>query len=352
MKKILILLLFSCHLSFSQNKESAEKLVEEGIELHDKGEYNGAIEKYNKALELDKDNAFALVEKSYTLLTLNKSEETIEVCKLAIKKHPKATILKTVYVNYGNSLDAINKSKEAIEIYDEGLKLFPDYYQLYFNKGVTYSILNKFDESIACFQKALTFNPNHASSHNGIGRLENIKERRIPSIMALCRFLVVEPQSKRAAENLGLLKELMTANVEKTGDNNININLNLNVVSESSKKGKVVENDFSSTDLISTMDIALDFDDKYKDKTEVEKFFRKMGTICSSLNETKKKNKGFYWEFYAPYFIELQKNNFIETFSYLVYASSEEEYVINWLDSHEIELNSFYEWSNNYKWNN
>ena len=41
---------------FSQNKTEAEKLVEEGVPYHDKGDYEGAINKYDNALELDKDN--------------------------------------------------------------------------------------------------------------------------------------------------------------------------------------------------------------------------------------------------------------------------------------------------------
>lgn len=59
-------------LGFSQNKTAADDLVMEGIELHDNGDYKGAIAKYDKALAIDKDNLFALTEKAYSLLSLGK----------------------------------------------------------------------------------------------------------------------------------------------------------------------------------------------------------------------------------------------------------------------------------------
>ena len=59
-KIILLSLLLSVSFCFAQNKVEAEKLVEEGIPYHDKGDFEGAINKYDKALELDKNNALAL----------------------------------------------------------------------------------------------------------------------------------------------------------------------------------------------------------------------------------------------------------------------------------------------------
>src|SRR5690606_41383686 len=100
MKKIILLLVFPllCNTVFGQQKEEAEKLVEEGIAYHDKGDYEGAINKYDKALQLDKDNLLALAEKAMSLLSLQKYHETIECCKKTIEKHQGDKALKSVYV--------------------------------------------------------------------------------------------------------------------------------------------------------------------------------------------------------------------------------------------------------------
>jgi tetratricopeptide (TPR) repeat protein len=354
MKKVLLLLIFifSVNVIFSQKKEEAEKLVDQGIIFHDKGDYSSAIDKYNQALELDKDNLLALAEKALTLNTLRKYDESIIECQKAIRNHPNENSLKTVYVTYGNALDALDKSEEAFVIYDEGLKFFPNYYQLYFNKGITYVGRKEYDKAIDCFQKVVVINPGHASSNNAIARLEKMNGKKIPSILSFCFFLITEPQSQRAKENLQSLKELLITNVSQKEDKSIAITVNENMLSGNSKIGKPQENDFSSTDLISTLDAANDFDQRNKDNTEVENFIRKFQTICSSLDETKGNNYGFYWEVYVPYFLEMKRNNLIQPFAYIVFASSETKDVNGWLDKNQKELNRFYDWSKKYKWLN
>ena len=53
---------------------------------------------------------------------------------------------------------------------------------------------------------------------------------------------------------------------------------------------------------------------RIKYKTDVQKFIDKFDSICATMDETKKGQKGFYWEFLAPYFIEMKLKNQIEPF--------------------------------------
>ncbi len=315
MKKTLLIFmtLLVGNISFGQNKADAKKLVDEGVAYHDKGDYDGAISRYDKALALDKDNLLALSEKALTLNTLQKSEESILICKRAIETHPGENGLRIVYVTYGNDLDDLKKTDKSVEIYDEGIKQFPDYYQLYFNKGITLTSVKKYDEAILCFQKSISLNPKHAGSHNIIARILNTTNR-IPAILAYSRFLVIEPESKRAKENLSSLQEIMKRNVEVTGKKTINLNISPDLFGDTISNGEVKENSFRTTDLILTTDAALDYDKK---KTEVEQFIRKFETVCESLKESQKDNHGFYWEYYVPYFTEMKDRNLIEPFAYI-----------------------------------
>ena len=108
-----MLSLFSSVL-FAQNREEAEKLVNEGIPYHDKGDYEGAITRYDKALALDKDNLLALTEKAMSLLSAQKYDESIQNCQKAIESHKVEKILITVYVTYGNALDGLKKTDKSI----------------------------------------------------------------------------------------------------------------------------------------------------------------------------------------------------------------------------------------------
>jgi Tfp pilus assembly protein PilF len=350
-KSILILILsLTCSISFAQNKAEANKLVDEGIGYHDKGDYDGAISRYDRALELDKDNLHALAEKALSLLTLQKYDESIKYSQMAIAAHPGDPALNTVYVTYGNAYDGLKKTDKSIEIYDQGIKQFPNYYQLYFNKGVSLSSVKKYDEAALCFQNSAILNPKHASSNNAIARIANINNKRIPALLAYCRFLAIEPQGNRAKENLSSIKRIMSGNVEETGKNSVTINLSPDMLADTTANGAPKENSFTSIDLILAMTAAMDFDKKNKKKTEVEQFIRKFETVCASLEETKKNNYGFFWEYYAPYFIEMKNKKLLETYSYIAFASSGDSDVTKWLDGHKNETDRFFEWSNSFVW--
>ena len=351
MKKTILILMFAImyNISYGQNKVDAEKLVNEGIAYHDKGDYDGAIFRYDKALILDKDNFLALSEKAYSLLMSKKNEEAIKCCEKAIETHPEEEGLRMVYVTYGNALDGLNKTDKSIEGYDEGIKDFPDFYLLHFNKGITLWSVKKYDDALLCFQMSAKLNPKHAGSHNAIARISKIKDIRIPALLAYCRFFSLEPESDRAKQNLEIVKSIMKANVEKTGNKSINININSNMLGEVSANGKQKENNFSVTDMILSMETAMDFDEKNNNKTEVEQFIRKFNTICSSLKESKKENHGFFWDYYAPYFIEMKDKKLVEAFSYVAFASSATPDVSKWLESNKEEVEKFLEWSKSFK---
>lgn len=347
-KTLLFFLFFSG--VYAQNQVDAEKLVNEGISLHDKGDYLGAIDKYSKALEIDKDNLLALTEKGMSLNSAGKYDEAIKVSNQAILAHSNQD-LKNVYVNYANALDHLKRTDEALTIYEEGIQKYPNYYQLYFNKGICYTNLNKYSDAIFCFQKAVTVNPKHGSSLNAIGILET-KNNRIPAILAFSRFLIIEPQTSRSKKNFENLQNLLMQGVTQTDKKSISIKIDESVLQDSTKTAHKKENDFSITDLILSMDAALDFDKKNVKKTDVEKFIRKFETICASLDEVKKDNFGFYWENFVPYFIQMKNKKLIEPFAYIVFVDSGTEDVSKWHKNNQTELDKFYNWSKNYNWLN
>lgn len=352
MKKAILISLLSLIFSnaIGQNKAEAEKLVNEGVSYHDKGDFEAAILKYDEALELDKNNLVALAEKALTLYSLKKYTEVIKVCRTAIENHENDQALNTIYVAYGNALDGLKKTDRSIEIYDEGIKLFPNYYQLHYNKGISLSSVKKYNEASVCFQNAAILNPKHASSHNAIARIAMVNNGRIPALLAFCRFLAVEPQSNRSKENLVNLKRIMKANVEQTDSNAVTVRISSSMLSDTKGKGTPEENDFAATDLTLSMAAALEFDKINTGKTEVDQFIGNLETICASLEETKKDNYGFFWDYYAPYFIEMKNKKLIEVYSYIAFASSGDIEIGEWLNAHTNETASFFEWSNSFPW--
>ncbi|MGO4710441.1 tetratricopeptide repeat protein [Chryseobacterium sp. 2TAF14] len=314
--------------------------------LHDEGKYNEALDKYEEALKLDKNNLLALSEKAMTLEATKKYDEAIETCKLAISIHPKEDI-KTIYLTYGNSLDHAKRAKEALKIYDEGIKKYPDYYQLYFNKGITLVNENQIEKSLELFQKSVTLNPNHPGSLNALAALN--RDKRIISILASLRYLSLDNKTSRAKGNLDSVIDLMQQGVTQTDEKNITLAINPKALEDAGKKNKG-QNNFSAVDMVLSMTAALDFDEKNKNKTQCEKAIDKFDSVFAVLKEVQKDNKGFYWEFLAPYFIELKDKNLVEPFAYIAFLPSQTDDVKKYHQENANEIQRFYEWNKSYVW--
>lgn len=330
--------------------ETAKRLVDEGVSLHDRGDYANAIAKYDQALQADPDNLGALSEKAYSLLAFGKPDETVKICKHALDKHKGHTGLSTVYVTYGNALDMLKQPKKSLAIYNRGIEAFPDFYLLHFNKGITLAGQEKYEDASVSFQTALKANPRHASSHNALARLSHGGNQKVPALLAYCRFLTLEQKGDRAKQNGANLLSLSTGGAKQTGDNAVTITLDPSTLNQAGKKSKK-ENDFSGAEFFLSMDAALDYDKANKNKTAPERFARKAESLFSMLGETAKDNRGFFWEYYVPYFVEMKEKKLIEPFSNIVLAATGDTTASEWLNKHADDVQKFNAWSNGYVWN-
>ncbi len=330
----------------AQNNAMVEGLIADGTALHDQGDYEGALKKYDKALEHEKDNLTAMSEKALTLVFMGRYNESIKLCKYLIKEMPETMPGAPLnYTTYGNALDLSGKSKKALKIYDKGIKKFPDYYMLYFNRGVTLVNLQKNEEAIESFQQAVKVNPNHASSHDAIGRLMLAYNKKVPAILAFSRFLMLERQGLRTKENFSRLEEILKLGVKKNKDGGSLITLNVNSLSD-----EKTPNDFSSIDLLLSMSYVGEGEQENKEKTKHELWVKKFGVMFTMLTPAEDRF-GFFWEYYAPYFYELHQNGYSGVFMHVVLAANEDQVSIDWLEANSDKVDEFNLWSSNYNWN-
>lgn len=348
MKKLALTVIISAGFLFalSQSTENVKQLVREGIELHDKGDFEGAIRKYDEALKIDASDFDANYEKSLSMMYAKKYDECISLSKQMLERFRDHPSLRQVYSNLGSALDDAGKPEEALKVYDKGIKKFPDYYSLYFNKGLTYTRMKSYDEALESYSLALKNNGLHASSNYYTGLiLQN--QNRIPSLLAYTIFLVIEPQSDRAKKAYEAVQEIVYRGIRKEG-NNTTINISMDMLD--SKKKKKTDNDFSSVEFAFTLLGGLD--SKGLDslaKTAADKFDFKLQLLINSLASNKKGNKGFYWEHYVPFFIELKDKSYTNVFSHLIYYASDKDSQV-WANLNPDKIKEFYNWLETYKW--
>ncbi len=347
MRKILITVctVFVVLFSYSQDRASAESMVKQGIALHDKGDYEGAIALYDKAIDLDKEYFLPWYEKTFSLFEWGKKKECIALSKEAIKKFPGDPGLKHIYVQYGSSLDDLGKPKDAIEIYDKGIALFPGEFLLHFNKGLTLQKMDKAEEALAEYKKSLQLKPLHSSSNLYTGFLLQ-SSNKIPSLLAYATFLAIESRSERSGEAMKRVEKILWGNT-KTEGNNTTIFLDAALLGNGKDKSK--EDNFSPVEMIFMITAGSKELDSLG-KTAAGKLSLRLQMLINLLTEQKKSNKGFYWDHYVPFFTEMKEKEMVETLAHLMYMKTGDEENMKWLEDNEAKLEAFYDWLKAYKW--
>ena len=323
--------------------ETHKRLIDQGIALHDRGDYDGAIAKYQEVLKENPDDAWALYEVAYSYQGKKDLRKSLEVAYKAAQY--KSTLLSAIYVLIGNNHDELGEPKKAIEVYEKGIKVKPDDYLLYFNLAITHSKLNNVEETRKNLKKALYRNPNHASSHAALAQFFVATRYKIPALFAAMRFLVIEPESPRTAGVYKIFSQTVSGGVS-AGKNPKEINIFVET------GGKKDEGDFGSLDLILGLVGATNLTEEKKSKSEIERLVAQLDSFFAVVAEGDPggDRSKFIWRYYIPYFIELKNKKYVEPFAYYISQSTDLKGVPEWLVANQSRVNEFLNWSRSYQW--
>lgn len=361
---LLLLLLLPLSLT-AQDPVGARELVDQGIELHDKGDYKGAIKKYDKALGLDKDNLLAMAEKAYSLNSLGDYEQSAAICQDIIEKHDGAKEAPMVYVTYGNSMDQLGRPEASLKVYNKGISVLPYLAMLHFNKGITLSGMGPDSSAAAmrCFERSSRLDPFHPGTQNAMARLLAKDRKTIPATLTLCRFLILEPEGQRAKENHAVLQKALSGNVtvDNTG-RNTTINVDPSLVRDSTDTAHVAD-DFREEELAWSLgnslfnaaeltrmlnDAGVQGTVTVEGSTGAGEFKTRLDMLAELLLGGRAKNHGFLWEYHADWLIAVKDAGHTEAVAYLAYASTDDKEVKNWLKDNGDKIGAYYDWEKDY----
>lgn len=323
--------------------ESQRQLIKEGVALHDRGDYSGAIAKYNAVLKENPDNVLAMYELA---LSLSENKEYKKALEMAYKGAKyQSDLLTGFYLSIGNNLDLLGEPKKAIEVYKKAIKLKPDDHLLHYNLGVTYNNMSNFEDAKKSLKMALFSNPNHPGSHVLLGNIWYKTRYKTPALFAVSRFLIIEPRSRRSAGAFQMLQEILKGGVSE-GQNPNQLSISIDFAANKD------EGDFGSIDLVLGLSRAAGMTEKDKAKSPMQLFIDQMETVLAIVAETDPKGdkSKFTWKYYIPYFIEMKKNNYVEPFAYYVSQTSDFAGVAQWLEANSGRVNEFLNWSKKYRW--
>lgn len=317
--------------------------LREGVALHEKGDFDAAIAKYQEVLKENPDNVLALYEMAYAYYAKKESAKALETAYSAARY--KSEHLGATYTLIGNIIDIQGDSKKALEVYKAGLKLAPEDGRLHFNLAITQRATGKLEDARKSAKRAVVFTPEHRSSHLLLGSLFHNGHYKTPALLALLRFLTLEPGTERAQAALKLAHEVLRGGVS-AGKNANEINLSLDL---SAKKD---EGDFDSINMMLGLSQVVSMTEKERDKPEAERLIGQVDTFLAVLSEmdSKKLQSNFTGKYYVPYFIELKRRNYVEPFIYYTHQRSTLPGVQEWLQKNGARVDEFLSWSKGYRW--
>lgn len=328
------LILLSFFLSFiagAQEKSKAATLISEGIKLNDDRKYDEAIAKYKEAIQLEPNNADANYEMAFTLYATNKGKDAVPYLNKVIELKSPVTV--RAYDMLGSIYDLDNQADKAIEYFKEGIKANPNYQRIYFNLAITYGRQGKYPEALDYTAKALELDPGHASSHRIYAIMAASTGQNVKAIYAYSNFLLLEATSERSAAAYKELKTLLVGGLnQKDGTNNITV------------KSDEKDPDMTAANMLISMS-GLSAG-AIPGMSEEEKFEAQLKTIFSTTGglSAKKKEKDFFWSYYADYFAKLSKTEFMPVAAHMMSFTANKEESSKWFKEHEQQLKDFTKW--------
>ena len=153
----------------AQNKPRIEPNVRgyrrRGIEAHQRGDLDAAIEYYTQVISLDPDSSIAA--EAYNNRGLAYASKREYDC--AIKDLTKGIDLTpddfTAYYNRSLAYHAKREYDHAIADYTQAIDLNPNYANAYYGRGGAYKSKSNYDHAIADYTQAIDLNPNHANAY-------------------------------------------------------------------------------------------------------------------------------------------------------------------------------------------
>lgn len=163
-----------------------------------------ALGKYVENTELEVAKIFLQQAKLY--FAERHWQEAINACKDAIEVCPD---IAETYKVYGNSLQKLGRTAEAIGFYAKALAIDPNFAEVYANIGNTYAQQEQWQEAVDYYQKALKLNPKLARIYIHLSRVWEKQGESERALNCLIEGLECEPEIFTLEQYLQLADELL-----------------------------------------------------------------------------------------------------------------------------------------------
>lgn len=329
----------------SQLPDRALRTMDTCMALVHDGQYEAALERFDRLVKEYPESYVVQYERMCALYRLQRYDETVKAAKALIKQK---NATGAVYQVYGNALDDAGKKDEAIKIYNEGVKLFPETGILYLELGVINLRENNYVGAITEFEKGIVADPGFASNYYRAAQIlfaSGGNNKVWALVYGESAALLALTNQNRMKEMAGDIRDLWKESVEVVGDS-VKVSLMKN------KEFKISINGDNAQ---------LAFPNVFEGCASLAVLQNEgmMNPFTASLEQLIALRKGLVENYYKvtdnlfgnsmyllPYLKSILDAGHWEAYNYFLFGSVFPEELNKWIDDNEEKLYAFAAWYN------
>jgi len=321
-----------------------QERLREAIRLHKKGDLSEAIGWFRQVLARNPDHVEALYELAFASYD---SRDYPTALRLAWEGMAyRSPYLASFYCLAGNSLDRLGHPGKAERTLRAGLAHQPLDSLLHYHLAILQAGQGWSKEARRSLKTALFCNPEHGAAHLALARLWFADGMRVPAILALIRYLALEPLGERFDDAFGMLyqilEQLVRPSAGQTGGT-------VEILYSVSPPGD--EGDFRTRELSLAMAWAAKSTGPNAGRSLEEKLAETLASFFAILGQLESPGPaGFVESYYQPFYIEMNQLELVEPCLYHILQGTGSPNVNRWRDEHPDRLSDFLSWMQRFPW--
>ena len=274
-------------------------LVQQGLNLHQRGNLNDAQNIYEQILSIQENNFDALQLLGALFAQVKKYPQAIKFLSKAIIVDPNHA---GCFSNLGISFQKLRRLEEALSSYDKAISLQADYAEAYSNRGAVLQELKRFDEALSSYDKAISIKGDYAEAFNSRGTVLEELKRLEEALSSYHKAISINKDFTESYYNRGNVLHKLKRLEEALSSYDKSISLHEDYAEAYSNRGLVLQDLKRLEEALSSYDKALslheDYAEAYSNRGTVLEELKRLDEALSSYEKAISINKDYaeaYW---------------------------------------------------------
>ena len=274
-------------------------LVQQGLNLHQRGNLNDAQNIYEQILSIQENNFDALQLLGALFAQVKKYPQAIKFLSKAIIVDPNHA---GCFSNLGISFQKLRRLEEALSSYDKAISLQADYAEAYSNRGAVLQELKRFDEALSSYDKAISIKGDYAEAFNSRGTVLEELKRLEEALSSYHKAISINKDFTESYYNRGNVLHKLKRLEEALSSYDKAISLHEDYAEAYSNRGLVLQDLKRLEEALSSYDKAIslheDYAEAYSNRGTVLEELKRLEEALSSYEKAISINKDYaeaYW---------------------------------------------------------